>query len=147
MLKLNLPEFDLNLRKSEGKVWIFDGIRKKYILLTPEEWVRQHLVNYFINHLKYPRSLVQIERGHQYNQLQKRSDIIVFDRTGNPWIIVECKSPETELNQKSILQVAVYNSNIKAKYVSISNGLKHYCYEATGDPEKVVMMKDFPAYQ
>src|SRR5688572_24669227 len=72
MFALNLPEFEVNLKKSEGKVWIFDGIRKKYIVLTPEEWVRQHLIQYFINQLKYPKSLIQVERGLHYNQLQKR---------------------------------------------------------------------------
>lgn len=147
MQALNLPQFDVNLKKLEGKVWIFDGIRKKYIVLKPEEWVRQHLLNYFINHLKYPRTLIQVERGLQYNQLQKRSDIIVFDRSGNPWMIVECKSPEVVLDQKSIQQVSIYNSDIKAKYVSISNGLKHICYEATSDLKRVVLLKDFPEYE
>ncbi len=147
MLILNLPEFEVNLKKSEGKVWIFDGIRKKYIVLTPEEWVRQHLINYFINHLKYPRTLIQVERGLHYNQLQKRSDIVVFDRSGNPWMIVECKSPEVQLDQKSIQQVSVYNLDVKAKYVSVSNGLKHICYEATNDLKDVVLLKDFPEYK
>ncbi len=147
MVALNLPQFDVNLKKSEGKVWIFDGIRKKYIVLTPEEWVRQHLIHYFIYHLKYPKSLIGVERGLQYNQLQKRSDIIVFNRSGNPWMIVECKSPEVELDQKSIRQVAVYNSDVKAKYVSVSNGLKHTCYEATKDLKGVVLLKDFPEYE
>jgi len=146
MLTLNLPEFDVNLKKSEGKVWIFDVIRKKYLVLTPEEWVRQHLVHYFIYHLKYPKSLIQVERGLHYNQLQKRSDIIVYDRSGNPWMIVECKSPEVELDQKSLQQVTVYNKDIKAKYVSISNGLKHICYEATPNLKEVVLLKDFPEY-
>jgi hypothetical protein len=146
MLKLNLPEFEVNLKKSEGKVWIFDVIRKKYILLTPEEWVRQHLVNYFIHHLKYPKSLITLERGLHYNQLQKRSDIKIFDRTGNPWMIIECKSPEIVLDQKSVLQVAVYNSDVKAKYVSVSNGLKHICYEPKLDVKDVVLLKDFPVY-
>jgi len=146
MVALNLPEFDVNLKKYEGKVWIFDVIRKKYIVLTPEEWVRQHLIHYFINQLKYPKSLIQVERGLQYNQLQKRSDIIVFGRSGNPWMIVECKSPEVELDQKSIRQVAVYNSDVKAKYVSVSNGLKHICYEAKSDLNDIVLLKNFPTY-
>ncbi len=117
------------------------------MILTPEEWVRQHLINYFINQLKYPKSLIRIERGLHYNQLQKRSDIIVFDRSGNPWMIVECKSPEVALDQKSIRQVAVYNSDVKAKYISVSNGVKHVCYEATKDLKAVVLLKDFPAYE
>lgn len=146
MLKLNLPEFEVNLKKSEGKIWIFDGIRKKYLILTPEEWVRQHLVNYFINHLKYAKSLISVERGLHYNQLQKRSDITVFDRSGNPWMIVECKSPEISLDQKSVLQVAVYNADVKAKYVSVSNGLTHICYETKPNVKDIVLMKEFPEF-
>jgi hypothetical protein len=146
MLKLNLPEYEVNLRKSEGKIWIFDGIRKKYMVLTPEEWVRQHLVNYFIHHLKYPKSLISVERGLHYNQLQKRSDITVFDRAGNAWLIVECKSPDIDLDQKSVLQVAVYNSDVKAKYVSVSNGLKHICYETREDVKDIELLKEFPSY-
>jgi hypothetical protein len=145
MVTLNLPEFNVKLKKSEGKVWIFDGIRKKYLVLTPEEWVRQHLLHYFIDHLQYPKSLIKIEQGLKYNQRQKRSDIIVFDRTGNPWMIVECKSPEVILNHSTTQQVAVYNSNIKAKYVAISNGMKHICYEAA--LENVVLLKNFPDYE
>lgn len=147
MLKLNLPEFEVNLKKSEGKIWIFDGIRKKYLVLTPEEWVRQHLINYFIQHLKYPKSLISVERGLTYNQLQKRSDITVFDRSGNAWMIVECKSPEVELGQKSVMQVAAYNTDTKAKYVSVSNGLKHICYETKAEVKDVVLLKDFPVYE
>ena len=147
MLKLNLPEFEVNLKKSEGKIWIFDGIRKKYLVLTPEEWVRQHLVNYFIHHLKYSKSLISVERGLHYNQLQKRSDITVFDRSGNPWMIVECKSPEINLDQKTVLQVAVYNADVKAKYVSVSNGLKHVCYETKADVKDIVLLNSFPEFE
>lgn len=147
MFALNLPQFDVNLKKSEGKVWIFDGIRKKYIVLTAEEWVRQHLINYFVNHLKYPKTLIQVERGLQYNRLQKRSDIVVYDRSGKPWMITECKSPEIQLDQKSIEQVAVYNSDVKARYVSVSNGLRHICYEANSDIKKIVLIDTFPDYK
>ncbi len=145
MVALNLPEFEVKLKKSEGKVWIFDGIRKKYVVMTPEEWVRQHLVYYFIHHLHYPKSLIKIEQGLKYNELQKRSDIIVFNRTGNPWMIVECKSPLVELNQNTAQQVTVYNSNIQARYVALSNGIKHICYEAKGT--NVVLLNNFPEYE
>lgn len=144
MVALNLPEFDVKLKKSGGKVWIFDGIRKKYLVLTPEEWVRQHLIHYFMDHLNYPKSLIRIEQGLKYNQLQKRSDIIVFDRNGNPWMIVECKAPDIKLNQSSVQQVAIYNSSIKAKYVAVSNGMKHVCYEAT--TSNVILLQNFPEY-
>ena len=93
MIKLNLPDFDYKLKKAEGKVWIFDVIRKKYLVLTPEEWVRQHVVHFLITHKKYPKALIKLEGGLNYNQLQKRSDIVVFDREGKPWMIMECKAP------------------------------------------------------
>jgi hypothetical protein len=147
MRGLNLPEFDVKLKKSEGKVWIFDVIRKKDVILTPEEWVRQHLIHFFVNHLKYPKTLISVERGLQYNQLLKRSDILIFDRSGKPWMVVECKSPEVALDQKSVLQVAVYNTDIKAKYVSVSNGLKHVCYEVKSQAKDVVLLKEFPVYE
>jgi hypothetical protein len=146
MFALNLPEFEVNLKKSEGKIWIFDGIRKKFVVLTPEEWVRQHLIQYFISHLNYPRTLIQVERGLQYNQLQKRSDFVVFDRQGKPWLLVECKSPEIQLDQKSVNQAALYNMEVKAKYVALSNGLKHVCYEAAERLEEITLLKDFPEY-
>jgi predicted type IV restriction endonuclease len=146
MIALNLPEFEVNLKKSEGKIWIFDGIRKKFVVLTPEEWVRQHLIQYFITHLRYPRTLIQVERGLQYNQLKKRSDFVVFDRDGKPWMLVECKSPEIQLDQKSVDQAAMYNVDIKAKYVAVSNGLKHVCYEAAGTVGEIALLKDFPEY-
>lgn len=147
MRALNLPEFDSKLKKSEGKVWIFDVIRKKFVVLTPEEWVRQHLIHYLIAHLGYPRALVKIETGLQYNSLQKRSDIVVYDREGKPWMIVECKSFEVELDQKSIHQVAAYNTTIRAPYVVVSNGLRHVCYQVSESTKEVVPLKSFPEYQ
>jgi len=143
MRALNLPEFVSKLKKSEGKVWIFDVIRKKYVVLTPEEWVRQHLINYLTVHLGYPKALVKIETGLQYNSLQKRSDILVYDREGKPWMIVECKSFEVKLTQKSVQQAAVYNTTIHAPYVVVSNGLKHICYQVS-ELNEAIQVKDFP---
>jgi hypothetical protein len=146
MMALNLPEFELQLQKSEGKVWIFDVIRKKYIVLTPEEWVRQHLINYFINHLSYPKSLIRIEGGLRYNQLQKRSDILVYNREGKPWMIVECKSYEVELDASSVKQVAVYNATVGATFLALSNGLRHICFTATAEGG-VNQINEFPSFE
>src|SRR5204863_9718286 len=98
MYALNLPTFEYKLKKADGKVWIFDVIRKKFVVLTPEEWVRQHFVNYLIQHLQYPKSLIKIEGGLTFNQLQKRSDIVVFDRFAKPWMVIECKAPTLRLS-------------------------------------------------
>lgn len=146
MVKLDLPGFDYQISKAEGKLWIFDIIRKKQVVLTPEEWVRQHIIHYFINQLNYPKSLIRIEGGLKYNQLQKRSDVVVFDREGKPWLLMECKSPERKLSQNTIMQAAVYNNNIKAKYIALSNGLQHACYEVKEQVVNVEALKTFPEY-
>lgn len=146
MVKLDLPGFDYQISKAEGKLWIFDVIRKKPVALTPEEWVRQHIIHFFINTLCYPRALVTIESGLKYNKLQKRSDVVVFDRTGQPWLLLECKSPDVVLDQKTVMQVSVYNQQVKAKFIAVSNGLKHICYEAQQDVDAIKLLKEFPEY-
>ncbi|MBX2954873.1 MAG: type I restriction enzyme HsdR N-terminal domain-containing protein [Cyclobacteriaceae bacterium] len=144
MIKLNLPAYDFKLKKADGKVWIFDGIRKKFIVLTPEEWVRQHFVQYLIHELSYPKALVKLEGGLRYNQLAKRSDIVVFNRTGNPWMVVECKAPEIELNQEAAQQVSVYNGTLKASYVVITNGLRHLCFEMANEIKSLSKLPEYP---
>jgi hypothetical protein len=106
---LNLPSFDPNLIKKEGKLWIVDSIRKKSLILTPEEWVRQHWINFLINHLKYPRGLIALEKGMKYNQLQKRTDLVTLDRVGKPYLLIECKAPEVRISQKTMEQASVYH--------------------------------------
>lgn len=146
MVKLDLPGFDYQISKAEGKLWIFDIIRKKPVALTPEEWVRQHIVHYFINRLNYPKSLIRIEGGLKYNRLQKRSDVVVFDREGKPWLLMECKSPELKLSQNTIMQAAVYNNHVQAKYIAISNGMQHVCYEVKENVSEVELLTSFPEY-
>ncbi len=147
MQKLNLPDFEPRLRKEEGKVWIFDVIRKKYLVLTPEEWVRQHFVHYLINHLNYPKSLFRVERSLTYNTLQKRSDIVVHNRMGKPWLLIECKAPDIKLTQKAFNQVAVYNMTIGAQYVGVTNGMVQYCFETSMELSRDVKFLDsFPEF-
>lgn len=146
MIQLNLPSFEYKLRKAEGKLWIFDVIRKKYIVLIPEEWVRQHFINFLIKHLSYPRSLIKVEGGLQYNQLQKRSDIVVFDRNGNPWMVIECKAPEVKISQNSLMQAALYNDTLKAKFITVSNGLTHLYAEINWKERTTLWLEQMPAY-
>jgi hypothetical protein len=146
MYKLNLPDFDYNLKKAEGKVWIFDVIRKKFIVLTPEEWVRQHFINYLVTDLKYPRSLIKVEGGLKFNQLSKRSDVVVFDREGKPWMVVECKSPTVALSQESLVQASTYNASLRAKYITITNGLSHHCAEIVWAEGKTVVLDALPEF-
>jgi predicted type IV restriction endonuclease len=145
--KLNLPEAALSLKKEEGKVYIFDIIRKKYIVLTPEEWVRQHFIHFLISDLKYPRSLFRIEGALSYNRMQKRSDILVRNREGKPWMLVECKSPAIKLTQKAFNQIAVYNMTIGATYLAVTNGMVHYCCLAPQlGGEAAVFNSQFPEF-
>jgi predicted type IV restriction endonuclease len=145
--QLNLPKYDPTLKKEEGKVWIFDVIRKKYIVLTPEEWVRQHFINYLIVELKYPKSLFRVEGSLTYNKLQKRSDILIFDRSGKAWMLIECKSPTIKLNQKAFNQVAVYNMTIGAKYLAVTNGMAHFVCEAASLGKDPKFLNSFPAFE
>src|SRR5690242_3296036 len=117
MIPLNLPPFEYRLREEEGRQWIFDVIRKKFIVLTPEEWVRQHVVNYLVVHLQNPKSLIKVEGGLTYNKLSKRSDVLIRDRDGNPWMIIECKAPSVKIDRSAVNQAAVYNTTHKAKYI------------------------------
>lgn len=146
MYKLNLPEFDYKLKKTEGKVCIFDVIRKKYLVLTPEEWVRQHFVNYLLSEKKIPRSLIRIEGGLMYNALQKRSDIVVYDRSGAPWLIVECKSPAVPVSPAALAQAALYNATLRAPYISVTNGLVHFYAHVEWEKRMTAQLEEMPEY-
>ncbi len=146
MYKLNLPSFDHKLRKANGKVWIFDGIRKKFIVLTPEEWVRQHFIHYLVNEKQCPRSLIRVEGGLTYNQMQKRSDIVIFDREGKPWMVVECKSPTQMISDQTLSQAAVYNSTLKAAFICVTNGMVHYCAAVEWETRTTKLLDDLPAF-
>jgi hypothetical protein len=145
--KLNLPSANFSLRKDQGKVWIFDMIRKKYVVLTPEEWVRQHFVHYLINELKYPRSLFRLEGALTYNSLLKRSDILIRDRQGKPWMLIECKSPAIKLTQRAFNQIAVYNMTIGATFLAVTNGMVHYCCPAPQAGENAQFAGAFPSFE
>lgn len=147
MYKLNLPEFDLRLKRAEDKVWIFDVIRKKYLVLTPEEWVRQHFVNYLLSYKEIPRSLVRIEGGLLYNAMQKRSDIVVYDRHGAPWLVVECKSPAIAISSATLEQAAVYNSTLRAPYICVTNGLTHICARIEWDERRTTQLEEIPSFE
>lgn len=130
--KLNLPDYTFKLKVDKSttqRTQIFDRIRKKYIALTPEEWVRQHFINYLIEDLKYPESLISVEAGLKYNQLRKRCDIVIYNNTGTIEMIVECKSFDVVISQDTFDQAAQYNFKLHSKYLVVTNGLKHYCCE------------------
>jgi hypothetical protein len=142
---LNLPSFDPNLIKKEGKLWIVDSIRKKSLILTPEEWVRQHWINFLINHLKYPRGLIALEKGMKYNQLQKRTDLVTLDRVGKPYLLIECKAPEVRISQKTMEQASVYHQEIKSEFLILSNGLEHIFLWYKSEENRFVQIKSCPS--
>ena len=145
MKKLNLPEFPAKLKQADGgKVLIFDIIRKKYVQLTPEEWVRQNFIYYLVNFLDYPKSLIKVESGLRYNRLLKRSDILVFNRDVEPLLLVECKSSELKITQDVLDQAAVYNRSLNARYLLVTNGIQHLCWQISDDGNR--LLEDIPRY-
>lgn len=146
MLKLNLPTYQYRLENRDGKLFIFDPIRKKFIQLTPEEWVRQHILNHLINNLGFPASRTKVESGLKYNELQKRSDILIYDHQLNPQVLVECKAPDVKLGQRVVEQIGSYNKVCKAPLIIITNGLSTYagiCRGETGTE----MLQQIPSYE
>lgn len=141
---LKLPPFEVLTREEQGIVYIFDVIRKRWLQLTPEEWVRQHMIHLLIDHLKYPRSLFKVESGHQYNRLQKRSDLIVYDQQGKPFLLVECKAAEIKINQQTVTQATVYNQTIKAPYVAVTNGMDLFCFHIDHEGKSYQQLKQLP---
>ena len=146
MITLNLPPYEYSLKREDGKLFILDELRRKYILLTPEEWVRQHFVHHLIHDRNYPKALIKVEGGLKFNSLSKRSDIVIFSREGKPWMLVECKAPDYKLRQSTIEQAATYNHTLRANFIVITNGMTHICCEidwATGTTRQV---SDLPEY-
>ena len=130
------PSLPLNLLPTERRgdeEWAWDPIRKKHILMTPEEWVRQNLVHYLLNEIKVPRGLLSMERGLKYNNLQKRYDLVAWDRKGKPALLCECKSPFIELDQNALQQLFVYNSQLETPRVILTNGKKLMLFEKKPD--------------
>ncbi|RYU82489.1 type I restriction enzyme HsdR N-terminal domain-containing protein [Hymenobacter persicinus] len=128
MQELNLPPFNYKVTQSGPNPQIWDILRRKYIVLTPEEWVRQHVVHYLIDHLGYPKGLLSLERGHAYNQRQKRTDLCAFDAAGRTLLLVECKAPSVPITAAVAHQAATYNQTIGAPLLLLTNGLQHYCW-------------------
>ena len=121
-------------------------IRKKFVVLQPEEWVRQHVVNYLIENKQYPKSHINVEKQLTINSLKKRYDVVVFNSDGSIEILVECKAPEIEINQTTFDQIARYNMNLKANYLIVTNGLKHFYCKMDFRQEKYTFLRDIPDF-
>jgi len=146
MQQLNFSHFEFRFKNSENKIAIFDGIRKKFVILTPEEWVRQHVVQYLIFDKKYPKSLINVEKVLKINGITKRYDIVVFGTDGTILILVECKAPEIKISQQTFDQIARYNMTMQAEILMVTNGLQHYFCKMNYENEKYDFLPDLPIY-
>jgi hypothetical protein len=131
--QLNLPEYSFKVRGKEGEEMILDPLRRRFVKLTPEEWVRQNFIQYLINEGKYPPGLMGTEMQFGHNRLKKRTDILVHDRAGKPVMIVECKAPAILLDEKVFGQIVVYNMKLKVPYLVVTNGLHHWACKFNDD--------------
>ncbi len=147
MEQLNFKTYPFRFKNSENKIAIFDIIRKKFILLTPEEWVRQHVVWFLIEEKKYPKSLVNVEKVITLNGLTKRYDIVVYNKNGSIEILVECKAPSVKIDQTTFDQIARYNMVLNANYLMVTNGLEQYYCQMDYINKKYSFLKEIPNYK
>jgi predicted type IV restriction endonuclease len=147
MQRLNFPSYSFRFKNSENKVAIFDQTRKKFIILTPEEWVRQHTVQYLLQDKNYPKSYLNVEKLLKINDISKRYDIVVFQPNGTIFLLVECKAPEVNITQKTFDQIAQYNLTLKAQYLMVTNGLNHYFCQMDFENEKYIFLEELPPFK
>lgn len=146
MESLNLPTYSFTIKFQEQRKYIFDTLRKKYVLLTPEEWVRQNFLKYLIDEKKYPASLISVEMEIKLNKLSKRCDAVVFDRSGNPLMIIECKTTSVKIDQTVFEQIARYNMQLQVNYLIVTNGLNHYCCKIDFENQAYEFLGQIPGY-
>ena len=141
-----LPNVALKTKSVEGTIQVFDVIRKKYFVLTPEEWVRQHFIHYLNNEKNYPMGLMGVEKMVKYNALKTRADIVLYNTEGKAKMIVECKAPNVKITQDTFNQIAKYNSQLKVKYLVVTNGMKHYCCKMEYNTNEIKFLEEIPTY-
>ena len=146
MQKLNFPTYNFRFKNSENKAVIFDEIRKKFIFLTPEEWVRQHVIQFLLQEKKYPKSLLNVEKTLKINGLTKRYDILIYQPNGSIFLLVECKSPQIKISQNTFDQIARYNLTLKAQFLMVTNGLNHYFCKMDFENEKYIFLNELPTF-
>jgi hypothetical protein len=147
MQALDLPPFEAKLTQSAtNQPLIWDGLRRKHVVLTPEEWVRQHVVHYLADHLGYPRGLLALERGLRYNQRHKRTDLLALGPDGKPLLLVECKAPSVPITAEVARQATTYNLTIGAPLLLLTNGLVHYCWRVNFETRTNERLEEIPSY-
>jgi len=146
MPQLNLPNAALKTKLVEGTTQVFDAVRKKYLVLTPEEWVRQHFIHYLYKEKKYPLGLMGVELMVKYNGMQTRADIVLYNADGKPNVIVECKAPKVKITQDAFNQIAKYNFKLKVNFLVVTNGIQHFCCAMDYENNKITFLEEVPAY-
>jgi hypothetical protein len=146
-IPLDFPKFEFTIQESEGRLRIFDGLRKRYLILTPEEWVRQNMITYLVQYQNFPKNLFALEKGLKYNHLLKRFDILVLDRSGLPFLLLECKAPQIQLSNKTLEQIATYNMQIGAPHLGITNGKQHLFFGFEKQSGKYAQLSSVPQIQ
>ena len=147
MKTLNLPSYQFTLREDNKKTKIFDAIRKKFLVLTPEEWVRQHIVKFLIEERNFPKGLIALEKGLKVNDLQKRADVLVYAKSGKPILMVECKAADVAIDQKVFDQIGRYNIAFNLPYLLVTNGLLHYCARVDFQKKEFSLLNEIPNYE
>jgi hypothetical protein len=147
MQKLNFSNYQFRFKNTENKISIFDEIRKKFVILTPEEWVRQHVIQFLIQEKGYPKHLIAVEKQLKINDLVKRFDILVYDSQAKPLVLVECKAPKITINQATFDQIAQYNMEVDATYLMLTNGLNHYYCLMDTQLEKYEFLSELPDFK
>lgn len=145
MQELNLPPFDYKIIEKDSKPFIFDVIRRQYVALTPEEWVRQHFVHFLISHKGYPQALMANEVQLKLNGMSRRCDTVIYDRTLRPRVIVEYKAPTVNITQQVFDQICRYNMVLQVEYLIVSNGLAHYCCKMDYTTRSYTFLREVPA--
>jgi hypothetical protein len=146
MQQLNFPHFDFRLRMENNRQEIYDPVRHKFVSLTPEEWVRQHLIAYLIHHKNYPVAMIGVEKKLLLNKQPKRFDLVVFSRKAHPFLLVECKAPGVEITEKTFDQAARYNMLLHAGYFLITNGLEHYTCRLDYLNKQYIFVEEIPHF-
>ena len=147
MTRLNLPPFEIKLRGTKAQPQIFDSLRKKYIALTPEEWVRQHFVHFLVEHKGYPAALMAIEIQLKVGENTLRADSVLYSRDLKPRMIIEYKAPHIPITQKVFDQISIYNMLLHVDYLVVSNGLQHYICKMDYNDKKYLFLEDIPDYE
>lgn len=144
--RLNFPAYKLRLRENESRPEIYDDVRKKWVTLTPEEWVRQHVIRWLTEEKKYPASLLAVEKSISVNGLTKRCDVVAFNRQGNPLLVIECKAHDVEISQMVFDQAARYNMTLNVDLFLLTNGINHFCCRADHENQSYLFLKELPEY-